>query len=134
MRVTPCLTLLLVSGLIVVGCSSSTQTSEERSRLFISSAEIEQYGTGIDVYSLVQRLRPMWLRKSGPHSMTGGDDIRVYVDGMRYEAPIALRFYNAQSVESLRFLEPGKATVRYGIGHSHGAIIVNMRGGGYSTP
>jgi len=128
--------IMLLTLIAIAGCSSSTGTTagDDRQRLFISTQEIQEMGQGVDLHSLVQRVRPMWLIKSGPHSGVGNDDIRVYVSGMRFDNPSALRFYNGVDAKSLTFLEPGRATARYGIGHSHGAIIVEMYGGGYEAP
>ncbi len=126
-----------LSGLLLLSlasCTSGTEELGERQRQQISQSEIEDHGVGVDLYTLVQRVRPTWLVKSGPHSMSGGDDIRVYVNGMRFEDPSVLRYYQGTDATSLRFLDAGRATVRYGIGHSHGAIIVEVRGGGYETP
>jgi hypothetical protein len=128
------LSILLSSAMLIGACGGADKTVQEGHRLHISTAEIEEHGVGVDAYTLVQRLRPAWLIKTGPHSGVGGDDIRVYVNGMRHDDPSALRFYSGSNIESVQFLEPGRATTRYGIGHSHGAIIVNVRGGGYATP
>jgi hypothetical protein len=129
--------ILIVAAVLLMtpGCTGSTgETVEQRHRLQISADEIVEHGGGTDLYSFVQRVRPAWLVKSGPHSGIGNDDIRVYINGMRYENPSALRFYSGSDAESLTFLEPGRATARYGVGHSHGAIVVLMRGGGYEAP
>lgn len=125
--------VVLALGLLSCGCAGSHQATEPASPQHITAQEIERSGFSFDVYTLVQRIRPNWLKKSGPHSITGGDDIRVYVNGQRFGDPSALRFYNTMDIESMRFLDPGRATVRYGVGHSHGAIVVRLRGGGPST-
>jgi hypothetical protein len=120
---------------IATGCTgSAVEKIEQRDRHYVSADEIDEYGSGADLYSLVQRVRPAWLVKTGPHSGIGSDDIRVYINGMRYDDPSALRFFTGSDVESLRFLEAGRATARFGVGHSHGAIIVTVRSGGYETP
>jgi len=126
------LTVLVAAPLF--SCASSGRELEPRNARHLSAQEIESYGISLDLYSFVQRARPIWLRRTGPHSITGGDDIRVYVNGMGYSTPLALRFYHASDVESMTFLDPGRATVRFGTGHSHGAIVVRMRGGGLEAP
>lgn len=125
--------LVLVPLLALSACTSADQQLQARDAKHVSQEEIRSQGMNMDLYSFVQRVRPIWLRKSGPHSITGGDDIRVYVDGMGYSAPTALRFYNVSDVETMTFLDPGRATVRYGVGHSHGAIVVRTLGGGALT-
>jgi hypothetical protein len=129
------LCVVAAGAILASGCAgSSAEQPNQRDRHRISTEEIEEFGQGADLYSLVQRVRPMWLVKSGPHTGMGGDDIRVYVNGMRYDTPNALRFYSGMGVEAMRFIEPGPATARFGIGHSHGAIVVTVQGGGYEVP
>lgn len=129
------LALVLVFAAVVgFGCTSGGMQLERAQSDTIAQEDLERLGQGQDLYSLLRRIRPEWLRKSGPHSLTGGDDIRVYVNGMRFETPESLRFYNATDAESVRFLVPGRATVRFGVGHSHGAIVVQLRGGGVPVP
>jgi hypothetical protein len=125
--------LLLLPLFAWSACTGRGQELQARDAKHVSQEEIQAQGMNLDLYSFVQRVRPIWLRKSGPHSITGGDDIRVYVDGMGYAAPTALRFYNVSDVETMTFLDPGRATVRYGVGHTHGAIVVRTHGGGALT-
>jgi hypothetical protein len=126
--------LLICIALAVGGCTGSGQQVEPQNALVLTAEELDRSGDGTDVYSLLMRVRPRWLQKNGPHSITGGDDIRVYVNGMRFDNPTSLRFYHTADVESIRFLTPGRATVRFGIGHSHGAIVVELVGGGIAVP
>lgn len=79
-------------------------------------------------YTVVQNLRPLWLRKRGRSSISNEGEILVYVDGSRYGTPSDLRSIPAMNVESMRFLSPAEATNRYGAGHQDGVILVRTKG------
>ena len=79
------------------------------------------------VYELVQRLHPLWLQKRGTNTIQDDGDIVVYVDHARLGGPETLREILADNVESVRFLDAGRAQYRFGVGHMHGAIVVTTR-------
>lgn len=85
----------------------------------------DQYNTA---YSVIEGLRPLWLRKRG-RSTTNPSEIVVYLDGSRYASPDALRSIPTVDVASMAFLSPAEATNRYGSGHIHGAILVTSKSG-----
>lgn len=95
----------------------------------ISQEEIQEVGEISNTYSLVQRLRPQWLRKRGRNSLQQPGDIIVYIDDTEQGGPEALRRIDVIDVKSLEFLRPGEATMRYGSGHDNGAILVHLKDG-----
>lgn len=119
-------TILLAATLI--GCSGS-KSSTDSDPNEISREEIKRIEDVSSAYAVVQRLRPNWLRKRGPTSVTSPSDILVYVEGSRYGPPESLRRINTLDVESMRFLSDDQATMEYGTGHDHGVIEVTLRGG-----
>jgi hypothetical protein len=116
----------LAATLVVVACAGySTGSSRSNSNL-ITQAEIAEAGTS-DAYQLVQRLRPVWLQTRGATSFTQGGDVAVYMDGTKVGEREALRSIRTDDIESIEFLDAGKAQLRFGVGHENGAILVTMR-------
>jgi len=93
----------------------------------ISRIEIDEAGP-TSAYDLVQKLRPMWLRKRGQTSFTQEGDVVVYLDGTRLGAREALRGVSTVNLESLEYIDAGRATNRFGAGHVNGAILLRSRG------
>jgi hypothetical protein len=107
------------------GTNSSRSTGGDPS--VISQSEIQEAGTMSSAYTLVQRLRPQWLRKRGPSSVENQGDILVYVDGNRQGPPSTLRNLDVVDIESMEFLSDNEATMRYGSGHDNGVILVHLK-------
>jgi hypothetical protein len=78
-----------------------------------------------NVYELVERLHPHWLRKRGVNQMRNDGDIVVYLDNARLGGPESLRGIHVGGVSSVRFFDAGRAQYRFGVGHTHGAILVS---------
>jgi hypothetical protein len=106
----------------------------------ITRDEIERSTAG-DVYTLVQSLRPQWLRaRTVTSTLTRttvdarGEEfdelaavpVLVYFDDMRAGDPAALRGVSTTLVQELRYLNPREATQRLGTGHGNGAILVRF--------
>lgn len=109
---------------------------------YITLEEI-QAASATDAYDLVRSLRPQWL-KSGAHQtvrtkpvLTPGmsgkpvvnqaidePEIVVYLNNVRIGTPESLRELAREQLTSLEFVTPAKATMRWGGGHLHGAIVV----------
>ena len=119
------LTVLLL--LSPAGCTSSEKSSDRRDPARITQAEVAAFGTAGSAYSLVERLRPLWLRRRGRHSFVDESSIWVYVDGTRVGPPEALDQIDVMNVASMAFFGAAEATRRYGAGHDHGAIFVRMK-------
>lgn len=79
-------------------------------------------------YDLIQKLRPIWLRKRGQTSFTQEGDIVVYLDGTRLGDREALRSLRTESLETLQYMDARRATNRYGAGHVNGAILIVTTG------
>ncbi len=64
----------------------------------------------------------------GPPGGPEGDPIRVYVEGVESTRGLAdLRDIDVSHVHSLRYLTAPEATLRWGRGHTNGAIVVTLR-------
>lgn len=122
------ITLLLC--LLISACGARSGTPTERGdRDVITTAEVRAASQN-DAFSLVQSLRPQWLRVRGPSSVRGQETIKVYLDGSLLGTPDHLRQISTQSISSLRYLDGLEATQRWGLDHGAGAIAVITRGGG----
>ncbi|MEX0909241.1 MAG: hypothetical protein WDZ58_05690 [Gemmatimonadaceae bacterium] len=117
-------------SLFATACASSlpgtdTVNAPTGSRNFLPQEEIggRVSGTALDA---VRMLRPAWLVKRGPQSVSYEADIWVYLGRARMGGIEALREISAGTVAWLEFLSPAAANYRFGAGHPHGAIVVSM--------
>ena len=113
----------LVLGACAAGASGGSGMNPDR----ISRMEIDEAGP-TSAYDLIQKLRPIWLRKRGQTSFTQEGDVVVYLDGTRLGEREALRTVSSVNLESLEFIDAGRATNRFGSGHVYGAILLRTRG------
>lgn len=119
------LIVLLLAGL--AGCSARATAGGPRGQAdMIALEEIEQRGPFTSLYDLVQILRPRWLRAQGPDSfMAGQGEVQVHLDGNWLGGVQTMRGLAAHGVTSVRWLNPVDAAARYGLDHSHGAIVIS---------
>ena len=119
----------------LVACASGGGGSASRthnSRSPITRAEIGDRGS-LDLYTVVQQLRPSWLQNRGQATPVGGVRVvRVAIDG-RLQAGSAevLRSLRGAEVQELRYLSGQDAQTRFGMDTEGGVIVVTTdRGGG----
>ena len=82
--------------------------------------------TATDAYSIVQELRPMWMRSRGTisiHDPTAGN-VQVYLNGQQFGELSRLREIPAQEIREIRFFTGSEAQLRFGAGHEGGVIDV----------
>ena len=119
--------VLAVAALLFTGCaagqSGSTRVNPDR----ISREEIIEAGPS-SAFDLIQKVRPLWLRRRGNTSFTQNTDVLVYVDGTRVGEREALRGIRTDNLESLEFMDARRATNRFGPGHMNGAILLHTMG------
>ncbi len=96
-----------------------------RNRTFITGEEMHELAVRTAMEA-VRLLRPEWLNERGPHVFgEGGDDtIQIYQDGVRLGGLSWLDQVAADHVRFMRFLDAAQATLRFGAGNSHGAILI----------
>jgi len=117
-------------ALVLAGCAGGTPGAQGGPRFnpdLITRAEVDEAGPS-SAYDLVQKLRPLWLRKRGNTSFTQDTDVAVYLDGTKMGEREALRSVDTSVIERMEFLDARRATARFGIGHTAGAILVITRG------
>lgn len=145
----------LLAIALLAGCASAAGAGGVRSSSSIITREEITTSGAQNAYQLVQSLRPEWLRTRGIQSLsesthtvgrggnnaapTANGDARVtipnagrpqvsaYLGQARLGEAQALEQIMAVDVESIQFLSPQQATLRYGANHTHGAIVVTVR-------
>ena len=116
---------LILSAFLCGACAAAgTLPGSRASQNEITRAELER-NPGSTAYEIIQRLRPQWLRLRGQQSLTSETDLVVYVNNARMGGAESLRGISLAGVEYLRFLDAAAATLRWGAGHSSGAILIS---------
>jgi hypothetical protein len=129
-------TLVVVAG-ATLACSSAAPsasgtapTPAVHDRSVLTAEELHS-GNDQNLYDVVLRLRPDWLRTRGASSIATGragnpdaDAIQVYVDQLRAGGPDALRQIATNHATLLKFYTPAEAQQRFGTGNVNGAIQV----------
>jgi hypothetical protein len=132
-RHTIALRSLVLFGVLMTGCASK-QVAERPAvvvtpnRFVLSEAEL-QAADDLNLYDVIQRLRPTFLRSRQPRSNTtpNPEPVHVFVDGLRAEGFSTLQILVPKNVKEVRFYEPQQANVRFGTGHHGGLIAVTLR-------
>ena len=138
-RATGAATMLLFCGMLGACASGSGGTPSRSSRSPITREEIGDR-SALDLYTLVEQLRPNWLRARGVTSMSAASGVRVAIDGTLQSGGVeVLRSLRGAQVREVRFLSAQNATTRYGLDVDAGVIEVTTErggggGGGTSTP
>jgi hypothetical protein len=92
----------------------------------ISAEEVRQNGQYSNLYDLVEHLRPRWLRSQGPDTFVGEQgQVQVHMNGNLLGSVDQLRRLSPVGVTSIDWLPPIEAAARYGLNHSHGAIVIS---------
>jgi len=112
----------LLTGACASGGGGAAPVS---SRSAITPEEIGARAS-MDLYTLVQQLRPNWLRTRGQATPTGGvRTVAVAIDGtLQPGGPEILRTLRGNQVTLIRFLSGQDATTRYGLDVEAGVIEV----------
>ncbi len=129
--------LILLAGCAGAG-SGNRGSAGDHSRRFdvIESAELVRV-RHLSALEAIRQLRPRWLHGRGPSigvdgstgqptTERGEERVRAYVDGIARDLEL-LDMLETEDVASMRFLNASDATMRYGIGHTGGAILITTR-------
>lgn len=129
-RLTSAAVFLLFTACGTAPSGTGAAPSLTPDRNYITQEEIRGAAstTALDA---VRALRPAWLVKRGPQSVSYEADIVVYLGRARLGGIDALGEMAAGNVTSMEFLSPAAANYRFGAGHPYGAIVVStaMPGG-----
>lgn len=108
---------------------------------YLGEAEIRE-SQATNAYELIYNTRMQWLVTRGVNSVAesprgqatgdfqirvapGRDKIIAYLDGIRLGGVEAMRDISTDVLTSARFLDTREATLRFGGGHAHGAILLS---------
>ena len=115
-------------AVFLAGCSGAASGPRApRANVNVITAEEIAAAHQSDAYSLVQNLRPNWLRARGASSLANPEIVQVYLDGSRLGGTDYLRQIATQSISRLQYLSGVDATQRFGLDHGAGAILVSTR-------
>ena len=94
----------------------------------ITLDEMQKVGQYSNLYDLVQNLRSRWVRSQGPDTFGGQQgQVQVRMDGNRLGGVDVLRRLSPSGVTSIDWVTPIDAAARFGLDHSHGAIVISTR-------
>lgn len=120
--------LFLGIGVLLAACgTASTQRTGVRQDQRVLTAEELEGSRYSDAFSVVQALRPQWLRTRGTASINQPQFIKVYLDDNLLGGTETLRTIPVHSVARMEFLDGLEATNRWGLDHGLGAIMVTTR-------
>lgn len=85
-----------------------------------------------NAYRAIELLRPEFLRSRGIANLNTAEPTLpvIYVNGVRFGELESLRLVRAPDVRLIRYLNAADATMRFGTGHTGGAILVKTWAGG----
>lgn len=121
--------LALATLLTLPACAAHTGTDTGSRYDLITYEELRQHTQYANLYDLIEVLRPRWVRPQGGPD-TFGDrpgQVQVRMDGNWMGDVGVLRGLSPSGVTSIEWLRPIDAGARYGLDHSHGAIIISTR-------
>lgn len=112
------------------GCASTKENANRRDPNLITRAEIEAAQVS-NLFELVSRLRPQWLRVSTTRSFNLETELVVFHNDVLLGGPDALRELGPEIAWDIRWMDGQRASAMLpGITsgrHILGAIIVNSR-------
>jgi hypothetical protein len=118
--------LFLGLVLCLEGCASSAAGGAGSSRDVITREQIAET-QAITAYDAIRTLHPQWLRARGQTtSATSGTALTptVMLDGTRMGGLDVLAVYQVRDIFEIRYLDQGKAGIRYGMGFPRGVIEI----------
>lgn len=121
--------LSLISGVLgIAACATGSGRSAPAPRDVLLADEI-QGTSAVTAYDAVRQLRPEWLRRRGRSSIQNprAEVLVVYLDGVRFGGPEALRTITIGGVREIRYLDANDATTRFGTGHAGGALLIQTK-------
>lgn len=118
---------LALSGLISVAPAAAQDHNSSRDVISGETLAVSGFTTAFEGLYL---LRPSIRQGRAAPAIdgTGKPDPVVYLDGVRVES-WTLQSVQREELETMRYVDPTTANLRYGLGHQGGAIVVTTRRG-----
>ena len=118
--------LLALVGLGALGaCATTGGGGSSGPRNTITTEQLAELPS-MSAYDAVRRLKPQWLRVRGQDNVGVGQGPLVIVDDVPVGDTDMLDSYQIRDVREIRFLDPSRATLRYGDRAGAGAIILEL--------
>jgi len=92
----------------------------------ITRAQIEELHVST-AYDAVKTLRSNWLSARGPESFRYPIEVQVYLDGVHYGDISTLQSIASPPIQYIRYYTGQEATVKWGIDHGRGAIVISTQ-------
>ncbi len=109
--------------LLLLGCASSGESRSGSSSGALTLADLEE-ATEANLYDVIQRLRPRWLRTRG-RDLAGRTLVaQVFVDGSPRGEISVLRQIRVVDITDVSFLSAIDAATRYGTRAGTGGVII----------
>lgn len=120
--------LLLVSTTwLAAGCAGATTQgqSARTNDTQLTRSDLTATNAG-NLYDAIAKLRPQWLSSRGATSVTDASPtgVDVYMNGTFLGKADYLRDVRLQDVSSVTYWDAGRASARFGMGHSRGVIEI----------
>ena len=115
--------ILFIMFINLMACASNGNATERKSvkpRYYIPNEEIQTIIGVNNVYDIVSRSRPVWLRGRGAEPS-------VYMNGIPMGGLDALSSISVNMVKDIKFLTPSEATTMYGTNNMGGVIEVRTK-------
>jgi hypothetical protein len=112
------------------GCASSGTKPAPNAPDRITSTEIAN-SSASNAYELINRIRPNWLKRTAPGSLSGGGRsqvVLVYIDGSKYGDLTTLRSLSISGLKSIQWLDAVRAGIllpNIGSEPVAGAIVIS---------
>lgn len=127
--------LTLLAATALMACATARPAPGTRSDPNVITAEEIAQGPSSNVYELIQRVRPNFLRTRGAvHGSPSNGvnriepvDLVVYLNENRLGGSDQLRQIPTSDVREIRYYSASDATTKWGTGHSAGAVQVITR-------
>ena len=134
-RPTVSLLAALLLPLLLAACKTTENRTQSNKRGPITQQEMLDSGlTFGNAYDVVRQLRPSWLIERGISTLTPStvddtllDFIAVYVDRQLMGDPGTLRRISPVQIQTIEFLDTGRAQRLGSRSHIHGAIVLTTR-------
>lgn len=121
--------LILTTLLTLTACAARSDPNSAGRSDLITFEELQKQGQYSNLYAVIEVLRPRWLQsQGGPDTFMGEEGkVQVHMDGNWLGDVDVLRGLSPAGVTSISWMRPLDASGRYGLDHSHGAIIISTR-------
>ena len=118
--------LVVLSAACVTSSSQADSGAAPRGSRNVITLEEIRATRQTNLYDVVNRVRPAWLRPRTVSPVSPGTDggVQVYRENTRIGSVGTLRTMSVDNVARLEYLDASSAQLRYGHGNSNGVIVV----------